>query len=303
MSIVEDARPAPGAGPGGAALALLVRTKATLAKAAAVLDGALIPWAVLKGPQLACTVYVSPTERDWVDLDLLVAPERFAAARAALAGAGFRGLPGEPGRSATEARFYHAALEGPHGLPVELHRDLCSQGRYPVNVEALLRRAVSFDFLGLPARGLCAEDLLLHLCIHMAGSHFNVARKHVTDLARVAARLPLQWPVFVERAGAARCRTGAWYALKAAVLQDGAAVPAEVLDALEPAPRRRRWLGRFLDPAAFPVSRLAGGGAWAARWKLGFALMDRVRDWPRVAARYAGVRCLDLLSGRRPPEI
>lgn len=296
MSIVEDARPSLGAVPGGAALALLVRTKATLAKAAGVLDGALIPWVVLKGPQLACTVYPSPTDRDWVDLDLLVAPARFAEAKAALAGAGFAPLPGEPGRAATEARFYHAALEGPHGLPVELHRDLCSQGRYPVDVAALLRRAVPFDFLGLPARGLAAEDLLLHLCIHMAGSHFNVARKHVADLARVAARLPLQWPVFVERAGAARCRMGAWCALTAAVQLDGAAVPESVLAQLSPSPRRKRWLARHLDPGAFPVSRLAGRGVWAARWKLGFALMDRVRDWPRVAVGYLGVRGLDLFK-------
>ncbi|MBP7865752.1 MAG: nucleotidyltransferase family protein [Acidobacteria bacterium] len=282
--------------PGGAALALLVRTKATLAKASEVLDGAGVPWVVLKGPQLACTVYPSPVDRDWVDLDLLVPPARFAAATAALAGAGFAPLPGEPGRAATEARFYHAALEGPHGLPVELHRDLCSQKRYPVDVDAMLRRAVAFDFLGLPARGLGAEDLLLHLCLHMAGSHFNVARKHVTDLARVAARLPLAWPVFLEGAAAARCRVGAFYALTAAVRQDGAAVPGAVLAALEPSARRRRWLDRHLDPAAFPVSRLAAGGAWAARWKLGFALMDRVRDWPGVALRYLGVRGMDVVK-------
>jgi hypothetical protein len=56
------------------------RVVAGLAQVADVLDGAGIPWVVVKGPAVAYGLYPEPTLRQAGDLDILVAPSDLPAA-------------------------------------------------------------------------------------------------------------------------------------------------------------------------------------------------------------------------------
>ena len=63
--------------------------RGVLARVGAVLDAAGIPWLVFKGPVLSSSMYCDPGMRRYSDLDVLVPPDRFAEAVAAMEAAGY----------------------------------------------------------------------------------------------------------------------------------------------------------------------------------------------------------------------
>ncbi len=88
-----------------------------------------------------------------------------------------------------------------------------------------------FHFGETEALGLATEDLLLHLCLHMGTSYFQVIeRKHVADIGLLLKKRRVDWPVFLQRAKKAGAGAIAYYALLAARLQENAAVPDDVLE-------------------------------------------------------------------------
>jgi Uncharacterised nucleotidyltransferase/Transglutaminase-like superfamily len=169
----------------------------------AALGAAGVPVIVLKGPPLAGFGYGDPTARGTGDLDLLVAPDRVAAAAAVLADLG---LPpcGDPAAGPVELR---AALARAGALPalnelafgtgatrVDLHWRLFPNARLlPVRPGWLARPCVvhcgPYEVPTLPP-GALYDYLALHGC-----KHGWRRLKWLADLPALAARHPELLPV------------------------------------------------------------------------------------------------------------
>jgi hypothetical protein len=124
---------------------------------------------VLKGAALAHLVYPEPGLRPMGDIDLLVKRKEVHQAQRLLAELGFAAyLP-----SATDLPDKHllAATKQTDEFPisVEVHYDLFNQGyARPTTLEYLADKAIPFSLPGVTAYTLGYEDMLWHLCQHIA---------------------------------------------------------------------------------------------------------------------------------------
>lgn len=245
---------------------------------------------LLKGPHLGNTVYDSPRERFYCDLDILVRPGDFESAAALLLENGFKPFAYDAYPPETQRDFKHWEFRSPWGILVELHRWLSGHDRYPLDSDGLFARAEKFVFGETAALGLGAEDLLLHLCLHMGASFFYVIEpKHVLDIALLTRERQLNWDTFVERCLQFRLTTIAYYALLAAKEQQHAEIPGKVFARLRPGWLRRKWLARYLLPATFPIYRFPKQRLTQIKIRLLLPLIDRCSDWPRYLMRLGRV--------------
>lgn len=88
------------------------------------LDDAGIGWRVIKGPALARTIYAAPQHRIFGDLDLLVGPSSFGAARTCLVDGLGASDPLPELRPGFDARFAKDALLRVDGVELDLHRTI-----------------------------------------------------------------------------------------------------------------------------------------------------------------------------------
>jgi hypothetical protein len=245
---------------------------------------------LLKGPHLGHTVYNLPKERLYSDLDILVKPDNFEKAADLLLANGFKPFAYNIFAPETQRDFKHWEYRSPWGVLVELHRWLSGHDRYPVDSAGLFERAEKFNFGETSALGLAAEDLLLHLCLHMGASFFSVIEpKHVLDIALLTRKRQLHWDTFVERCTQFRLLTITYYALLAAKEQQHAEIPEMVLTRLRPHWLRRRWLDRYLRPGTFPIYRFPEQRLTQIKIRLLLPLIDRFSDWPRYMLRLGRV--------------
>lgn len=252
----------------------------------------------LKGMHLGHVYYDDPVEREYGDLDMLVRPAQFPRAVEALQRVGFRRVPFPSKRLATARGFYCYTLVSPYAVPVEIHRGFASHGRYFADVEQLFGHAVKFRVGRTEALGLCAEDLLCHLCVHACKSdYFFIAQKHVRDVERIVRRARVDWTELVDRLEQAGCAAGSYYLLVAANRQYGAGVPLTILELLRPRGVRRWWLDRYLNPSTFPIYRFPEHNTAQIQWRVAFPLIDNPWRWPGVALRYSLARLLDWTAG------
>lgn len=254
---------------------------------------------LLKGPHLGAIAYAETWQRDYGDLDVLVRPGDFHNALSALVDGGLA-LPDPPaGRDATIAAYYNRGLLAPQGWLVELHRAFCGYELFRIDYDALFARAVPFHFGQTAARGLALEDLLLHLVVHAAKSHFrSIAPKHVQDVALLTAHQPVSWALFLTRAGEAGCRTASWILLSAAAKIHGAEIPEDVLRHLRPSLARRWWLGLWLTWERFPLFRWRRLPLWLGRLLVAPAIVDRLRDGVASGLRFAKLRVRDVAGAK-----
>jgi Uncharacterised nucleotidyltransferase len=197
------------------------------------LNAAGVRVAALKGLHLAAAVYEHPALRPMNDVDLLVPADQLSPARAALLEAGYRSeKPDDP-------TLHHVApLVKPRCAPLELHVGLCPTPHpFRLDVAPFWRRAVPIHVGAQPALGLCAEDLLLHLCVHSAYNHHClVPLRNVFDIVMVLERhgAELRWDRLEETAHATGTHRSVFCGLALARDMFAAAVPAEVLERLVP---------------------------------------------------------------------
>jgi hypothetical protein len=257
-----------------------LRTEVTFKRLRDLLAKKGIEVLLLKGPHLGHTVYDSPKDRLYGDLDILVRPRDFEEAAAVLIENGFKPFAYDTFTPETQRDFKHWEYSSPWGVVVELHRWLSGHDRYPVDSTGLFQRGETFLFGETDALGLATEDLLLHLCLHMGTSYFHVIeRKHVADIGLLIKKRVVDWPVFCERAKKAGARYIAYYALLAARLQEGAIVTADIMDKLRPGKLRRLWLEKNIDPASFPIYRFPGHSIKRIKRRLLLSLLDRPGQW------------------------
>ena len=259
---------------------------------------------VYKGPALAIAAQGHLGARAMADLDVLVRRADLAAARDALAAAGyaldvhahrlFAALP----LAAREDHFYPANT---NDFPVELHVSVVP---WPLAVrfdtDACLARAVVVRGGETGVRTFDAEDHLLVVAAH-ATSHWWLDPRHVADLAGLLGA-GIRWDVVRARARAARVERMLATGLVLAHDTLALPLPGEILD----------WARR--DPEAGALAALArarwrspaDAGGLKTRWRNAYRASryrERLGDKARYVVREQVISLLEKVPWERwrPP--
>lgn len=158
-----------------------------LTSALQLLDDAGIDVMVVKGAAHASLLYPDPSLRLYNDIDLLVRGPQFAAAVAALAGAGITRPAPELADGFDERFGKGATLHAPSGLCVDLHRTFLSGPfAFTVDAEGLFATTATVELMGRTVRTLPPEERLLHCAFHAALSDFEPRLTTVRDVVQAA---------------------------------------------------------------------------------------------------------------------
>jgi hypothetical protein len=210
---------------------LLVRD--VLARVGAVFDAAGVPWLVFKGPVLSSSVYCDSGMRRYSDLDVLVPPERFADAVAAMEDANYA----NPVTSwAPQVYFRSGAIAFSVGrISVDLHWHVVYKYQdrrwFRIEPDQLFARRRPVDINGHPCATFDEVDTVFHLALHAAreGCHRLVWLKDI-ELAIAVGQPDLD--ELVRRAVAARCAPAVGIALARSKWLLGSDVPDDIITAL-----------------------------------------------------------------------
>lgn len=158
-----------------------------------------------KGPILAATLYDDLADRQYYDLDVLVAAEDVARARAVVSALGYEALDRLEGGAEHQHLAEDCELHFRHrvrGLVLELHWEaLPRRHRDGFALDDVWERFVPLVLASRPVRGFGPEDLLLVLCIHGGEKHRWSRLQMLCDVARLLARHPaLDWELLLARA-------------------------------------------------------------------------------------------------------
>jgi hypothetical protein len=220
-------------------------------------EGERIPVIPLKGLALGETLYRHPALRPCADLDLLIRREHLERVDDLLRHLGYRRLA-DAHSFRFDVAYDHATLyEVTSGVRVDLHWGLLSDPRYSWDereAEAVWDRAVRIRVAGEEALGLCPEDLLLYLTVHLAVHHALVGLLWYYDLYLVLERwaATLDWAALSVRASRWRVRTALYFGLREVETLFGARAPAALMVSVQPrGPRAAAmaWLLRHRAPA------------------------------------------------------
>jgi Uncharacterised nucleotidyltransferase len=154
-----------------------LRALADVRAAGSVLDGAGVPWLVVKGPVLAGAYYPDPGLRTYFDVDLVVEARHFRRAIDALEDGGCAVVEHE-WASSRRSLSVEVELSLPYGTPGDLHWHLLNDPvlRRQVNLPMadIFERARWMDLgMGLRVRTLDPEDTVIHLALHAVVSGGN----------------------------------------------------------------------------------------------------------------------------------
>jgi hypothetical protein len=219
----------------GLRLAFDLMATTALAKVAAALDAAQVRWAPVKGVVLARTLYASPSERPYVDVDLLVPREDFARALAAVDAAGW------PVHYRSVELGELLFLVG--RVPIELHAEIGRPDLVAETVAEVLRRARADSTLfGRSVAIIDDVDHFMLLLANVVKDGFAFANPHQhEDLHRMLHRLRPRWDEIVARARHAAFSTALVAVSRWMVDRHGSAAFAE-LAARVPPPSRSVYL-------------------------------------------------------------
>jgi putative nucleotidyltransferase-like protein len=207
-----------------------------------------VPVIPLKGPALAEALYPHPGLRPCRDLDLLIRRQALVTVDGLLQGLGYRRLADDHSWSFDVAYDRATLYEGPRGVRVDLHWSLVSDPRFAWDEAdglTVWERAVKQPLDGGQALGLCPEDLLLYLAVHLAVHHGLTGLLWYWDLARLLGRTAdgLDWETVVARSSRWRVRTVLYFVLLGCERLFGVSAPAAVLSRLRARGPRAAALG------------------------------------------------------------
>ena len=132
-----------------------------------------IPVIALKGAMLSDWLYGNINLRQFSDLDLLVPPGKGLDAVSCLKEIGYQSNYPVLSDFIATTDMVHFQPMVKNGVSVEIHIRLHSKAEdYHVNLPEMWLQAAKLQLHGVDAMGLCPEDLLLHLCIHL-DKHFS----------------------------------------------------------------------------------------------------------------------------------
>ena len=156
-----------------------------------------------KGPVLAETLYGDVTQRQYSDLDILILPQDVPKAKAALLALGHTCGPElrqqeEPAYIASGCGHVFHTTAGRNLLDLQW-RIVPRFYSIDFDMAGFLDRAHEIIVGGRPVRTLCAEDLLLVLCVH-AAKHVWVQLSWLCDIAQLAKSRQLDWNAIQDEA-------------------------------------------------------------------------------------------------------
>ena len=259
---------------------------------------ARVPVIPLKGPVLGEILYPDPALRPSSDLDLLIRPETLLPVDGLLQSLGYCRLADAHSWDFDVAYDRATLYEGPSGIRVDLHWGLLSDPRYSWNEREGLTvwdRTVRIRVAGEEALGLCPEDLLLYLALHLAVHHGLAGLLWYWDLFLLLDRWggTLDWEAVIRQASLWRVRAALYFAFLGLELFFGSSAPASVMKRVRPGGPRAAAVGWLLRHRAAQRRR-------QPEHLIALLLVDRGRDllaplrqvlcpgpaW--VQARYAG---------------
>lgn len=263
------------------------------ARAYALLDGARVPVAVIKGAATGPLLW-RDGERSMTDVDLLVPPRRLREARAIFAArGGAEWALVETPRRPLGVRLHRAfTVKSARGVLIDVHGAVAQTARWPHDVDGILSRSLDAKLGRHAVRRACDEDCILIAALNAAKDEHALASSGIEDIARLAAQRAVAWDDVVARARAWRATVATWVALERARTAHGARIPVQVVDALRPRRARARALVVALDAARWHTSRRMRQAV------VGPLLTDSPARFAASAVGFAAVRTADgALSG------
>jgi Uncharacterised nucleotidyltransferase len=212
---------------------------------------------VLKGPALARTVYESPLNRCFTDLDVLVRREDCDAAGEILLGLGYRHAQGVMHPEYYERYHFHRCFESPAGIPLELHWDLSRRNDYVrFDLDGFRSRAGSLDTSPVPMRVPAPPDQLLLVAKQELDGGFGDLRRIVdaTLLIRAGAASD---PSLAERARRQNLGSALWVLLVLVRELASASAPGPDPATLEEGLRPAAFVERCVRSLALPEKALS----------------------------------------------
>jgi hypothetical protein len=183
----------------GDAMTWAVRLEHQLLRAADILDEQAIPYAVLKGLATAHLDYPAPEWRQIGDIDLLVAPDRFATTIELFERAGWvQGYALPRGHR----RFTHAVTFIKDNIELDLHQHIAHRAiGLMVPTEELLTARRSYTIAGRSLWALSDTDRLIHGALHAQLSSGTTKRlSSVADVLVMSHRSPGIATAVIDRA-------------------------------------------------------------------------------------------------------
>ncbi len=156
---------------------------------------------LLKGAALALGTYHQPTDRWFVDLDVLVPRDEVAGVCRRLEAIGYRHLEGKRDPLFYEKYHLHRIMLGPQGSVLEIHWDLTIPGSvYHHDVAGVFERAETLTLGRLEILGAAPVDQILHGVYQNIADGF-VDLRRITDTVLLMRRLdPDDWRYLVTAA-------------------------------------------------------------------------------------------------------
>ncbi|MFO1429077.1 MAG: nucleotidyltransferase family protein [Candidatus Competibacteraceae bacterium] len=196
-----------------------------------------IPVIALKGIYLAKAVYPQPGLRPMSDMDLLFRAADLEASQTLLLQLGYtqKGVA-RPLADALPNMQHLPPFERPGATNIEVHlRIEGPSAPFSIDYDGVWERARPWPLGGRPLLALAPEDLLLHLCLHATYHHrFRIGLNALLDISRVAQVEPLDWDLFIERAGNWGAELPSFLGLSLAQRLVRASIPGAALAALAP---------------------------------------------------------------------
>ncbi len=254
-----------------------------------------IDFVILKGPHIAYTLYGNPYERIWSDLDFLVKPKDFKFASNLLLKNGFRKIEFVKKRKLTYKYYYQHPFSSPLNMAIELHRYLSNLNKFPVKVENLIKRKESFKFGEIEAYGLCKEDLLLCLCIHILKSYFDVEEKHFIDIFYLIKKREINWNNFYEKVNFSKTKNGTYFIFKIIEEKYKYNFPKNLMENLKPNRIEFLFLNKMINTSKPPYNIFKNKNRYFYQMFFNLFLIDNKLRFFLVFFKYAYIRFFDIL--------
>ncbi|MGY1769913.1 nucleotidyltransferase family protein [Blastococcus sp. SYSU D00813] len=238
-----------------------------------------IDFVMLKGATIAGWLYDDPTQRTYVDLDVLVAPDTEAATVRALAELGYRPLLDVATLAALSPE--EQPLQNRHGVDVDLHVTLTGIRVDRSEAWRILRvETVPWQWAGTTVPALSVPARTMHLALHLAQKGLadeKAARDLQLGLARVDDDTWRAAADLAERLDALDAFTAGLTLLPA-----GAALVRR-LGLTGPSHVETRMRAASASHSALVLERAAMAKTWGSRLKLASNLLFPSAEWFRFA--------------------
>ncbi len=252
--------------------ALYMAQQRALEEIDAVLGGAGIKHAVIKGAANRVLLYENPAIRACHDLDLLVRPNDRVRAVATLVDSGFTA-------SLTTQNIGHELVLTKDRVDVDVHWGLLREGRLRADpTAAMLDRRQRFGDMWM----LNGEDAIFLLLVHPAfAKHlagWDMGLHRVVDIMETIRKGDYDWQTVRAALEISGVRTAAWATLRWVQLLAGTHVQVELdsmMSELSPGLLRRAWLNRWLE---MDLSARTSHAHWPRLLGLSLFLHDTPRD-------------------------